>query len=55
MQIQKSQHFSFKYVVNLGEKIGNIFINEHSDPYVEASQFCAKFGLPTIIITILGD
>ena len=48
--------FSFQYFVDLGnQKISNIFINQDSDPYVEASKFCAKLSLPAIIVTILGD
>lgn len=49
-------NFSFQYYIDLGnQKISNIFINQDSDPYVEASKFCAKLSLPAIIVTILGD
>lgn len=48
--------FSFQYYVDLGHnQVGNIFINQESDPYVESSKFCAKYQLSSIIITILGD
>ena len=50
------ENFSFQYFIDLGnQKISNIFINQDSDPYVEASKFCAKLSLPSIIVTILGD
>ena len=56
MSHQAKECFSFHYFIDLGnQKISNLFINQDSDPYVEASKFCAKLSLPSIIVTILGD
>jgi hypothetical protein len=51
-----SHKFSFEYHLDMGErKIAKILINQNSDPYVEASKFCAKYELKSIYITIIGD
>ena len=48
--------FSFQYHIDLGNnKISPILITHLSDPYIEASKFCAKEGLPSILVTVLGD
>lgn len=53
---QSDGSFSFQYYVDMGSgKIGHIFINQDSNPYVESSKFCAKYQLSSIIVTILGD
>ena len=48
--------FSFQFYIDMGDnKIGSLPITHLSDPYIEASKFCAKYDLDPIIITILGD
>ncbi len=55
-QNQRTETFSFQFYVDMGSnKIGHILINQDSDPYIEASKFCARYELDSIIITILGD
>lgn len=40
----------------MGEQnVAKIAINQDSDPYVEASKFCAKQKLKSIYVTIIGD
>jgi hypothetical protein len=35
--------------------VAKILITQDSDPYVEASQFCARHGLKSAYITVIGD
>jgi hypothetical protein len=48
--------FTFEFQIDLGNGTsGSLLIDELSDPYIEASKFCAKHHLSSIIVTILGD
>jgi hypothetical protein len=49
-----SHKFSFEYHLDMGQqKIAKILIYQGSDPYVEASKFCARYELKSIYITII--